>query len=409
MPFAVIDFETTGIFWNRDRVIEVGVVLLDDSLEVEAEFETLINPNRDLGPQHIHQIKSSWILNAPSFEDVAADVAECLRGRTVVAHNASFDAHFAEREFQRLAQDFSFDWLVESNLPSGFVCTKRLSRHLFGVQAQSLGWLANAMKLSNERPHAAISDARLTSEIFRKLVIQSKSAEDEVFLAGSHGNPSLEKAKATRLVTRPVGHSTEKSVVDQILDGLEPLGSDDGLAAFSNLLLQNCLDFELSTHQAMHLAQLAKELGLGVQEVQTARELVFQTLARHFWSDGRLSDFEEAGLEKLAENLEIDSKLLEANLEAPAADHFIESTLGGSSDTFLLTGFATEDKRELSERLMQIGHQVVDGFSRQVNFVLALDPDSLSGKAKAARKAGVPVLGRQFVDYLWDRHLSSAD
>ena len=45
----------------------------------------------------------------------------------------------------------------------------------------------------------------------------------------------------------------------------------------------------------------------------------------------------------------------------------------------------------------------VDGFSKKEDVVLANDPDTQSGKAKSARKSGVPVLGAKFVDYLQDR------
>ena len=55
MPFAVIDFETTGISPERgDRVTEVGLVLTDDFGAIEYEWSTLVNPRRDVGASHIH-------------------------------------------------------------------------------------------------------------------------------------------------------------------------------------------------------------------------------------------------------------------------------------------------------------------------------------------------------------------
>lgn len=57
MPFAVIDFETTGLAPERtDRVVEVGVVLTDDEGRIEHEWTTLLNPHRDIGVTHIHGI-----------------------------------------------------------------------------------------------------------------------------------------------------------------------------------------------------------------------------------------------------------------------------------------------------------------------------------------------------------------
>ena len=55
--YAVIDTETTGLLpSHRHRVIEIAVVLLDARGQVEREWVTLLNPHRDLGPQHIHGI-----------------------------------------------------------------------------------------------------------------------------------------------------------------------------------------------------------------------------------------------------------------------------------------------------------------------------------------------------------------
>src|ERR687886_2108778 len=85
---AVLDVETTGLSPRTDRIVELGVVLLDDRGEVEAEFETLINPGRDVGPTHLHGIRAADVAEAPSFAEVAPYLRSLLSGRVVVAHNA---------------------------------------------------------------------------------------------------------------------------------------------------------------------------------------------------------------------------------------------------------------------------------------------------------------------------------
>ena len=44
--FAVVDTETTG-FGKTDRILEIGIVLVDGN-EMVQEWETLINPERDI-------------------------------------------------------------------------------------------------------------------------------------------------------------------------------------------------------------------------------------------------------------------------------------------------------------------------------------------------------------------------
>lgn len=66
--YAVLDTETTGINkFHNDRVIEIGIVLLDMDLNIEGTLETVLNPHRDLGATHIHHMPGYICENAPGF------------------------------------------------------------------------------------------------------------------------------------------------------------------------------------------------------------------------------------------------------------------------------------------------------------------------------------------------------
>jgi DNA polymerase-3 subunit epsilon len=104
--FAVIDLETTGFSPLRERVVEVAVVLLDaDGIEVEA-FCTLVDPERDPGPTHVHGITAAMLGGAPTFAEVHPYLAGLLSGRVVVGHNVDrFDLAFLRAECERLGED----------------------------------------------------------------------------------------------------------------------------------------------------------------------------------------------------------------------------------------------------------------------------------------------------------------
>jgi len=100
--FAVIDLETTGFAYNaNDRVCEIGVVLVSPEGRREHSWTTLVNPQRDLGAQHIHRIDATDARMAPRFADVVGDLTGLLAGRVVVAHNSAFDASFLAAEYAR--------------------------------------------------------------------------------------------------------------------------------------------------------------------------------------------------------------------------------------------------------------------------------------------------------------------
>ena len=66
--FAVIDCETTGLY-TADRIIEIAVVIIDHRTgQIINEYDTLINPQRDVGPAGIHGIVPSMLQLAPTFE-----------------------------------------------------------------------------------------------------------------------------------------------------------------------------------------------------------------------------------------------------------------------------------------------------------------------------------------------------
>ncbi|MDA2988104.1 MAG: exonuclease domain-containing protein, partial [Actinomycetota bacterium] len=70
--FVVVDCETTGL-GKHDRLVEVAAVTVDpDSLEIVDEYDTLINPERDMGPVNIHGVTASMVEAAPSFGEIAA-------------------------------------------------------------------------------------------------------------------------------------------------------------------------------------------------------------------------------------------------------------------------------------------------------------------------------------------------
>ena len=76
--FAVIDFETTGLFpGGHDRVVEVAVVHADPHGTITGRWDTLVNPGRDLGPQSIHRIRAADVLDAPTSTRSQANSSSC--------------------------------------------------------------------------------------------------------------------------------------------------------------------------------------------------------------------------------------------------------------------------------------------------------------------------------------------
>lgn len=121
-PLCFVDIETNGLNHIRGRVIEVAAIRVEDG-EVVQTLRTLVDPGTEL-PYYITNltgITTNDLTGAPTFDQIAGELAEILEGAVFVAHNVRFDYSFLKQEFARLGAPF---------LPKQ-LCTVKLSRALY--------------------------------------------------------------------------------------------------------------------------------------------------------------------------------------------------------------------------------------------------------------------------------------
>jgi DNA polymerase-3 subunit epsilon len=100
---AIIDFETTGLSPENDRVLEIGVACFSAG-QLTMLKNWLVNPGIPIPEEAraIHNISDEDLKDAPSFCAVARELADVLRGHIPVAYNAGFDRAFLHAELRRL-------------------------------------------------------------------------------------------------------------------------------------------------------------------------------------------------------------------------------------------------------------------------------------------------------------------
>lgn len=149
---AFVDVETSGTSATSDRIIDIGIVRVENGKIVE-EFETLINPQTHVSP-YISQMTSitpEMLYRAPIFEEVKSKVYELLDGATFAAHNAQFDYAFIKNEFAR----------YETKFNSKMLCTVRLSRMLFPTERHhNLDAVIERFGIEVGQRHRAFPDAK---------------------------------------------------------------------------------------------------------------------------------------------------------------------------------------------------------------------------------------------------------
>jgi DNA polymerase III subunit epsilon len=159
-----VDLETTGGSPAYNRIIEVGLVRVQNGVQVE-QWSTLVNPGVPI-PSNIEfftGISNEMVRGAPSFADIADDVFEKLRGAVFVAHNARFDYAFLHRELLR----------VNLHLSAPALCTVKLSRRLYPEYVRhNLDAVMERHGLVCRARHRALGDALVLRDLWQQLQAQ---------------------------------------------------------------------------------------------------------------------------------------------------------------------------------------------------------------------------------------------
>ena len=164
--WAVVDVETSGFRPGQARIVSIAALALGDDGNVEHSVSTLLNPGVDPGPTHVHGLTAEMLAGKPCFADVAAELIEVLRGRTLVAHNVSFDYSFLAAEAELAGLELPIDSVM---------CTVELARRLeLGVDNMRLETLAAHWGISQMRPHDALDDALVLAQILKPALVRAR-------------------------------------------------------------------------------------------------------------------------------------------------------------------------------------------------------------------------------------------
>ncbi|MBL0342568.1 MAG: DNA polymerase III subunit epsilon [Bacteroidetes bacterium] len=164
--FAVVDLETTGGHAGTDKIIEIAIYIHDGNQIVD-EYSSLVNPGVDI-PYFISKltgITDDMVSSAPSFSDIANDIAAILSNHVFVAHNVMFDYQFISFALKQNGYNYERKLL----------CTCRTSRTLLpGLPSYSLGKLCRSLSIPLNDAHRAAADAKATTYILDLLLAKSK-------------------------------------------------------------------------------------------------------------------------------------------------------------------------------------------------------------------------------------------
>ena len=163
----VLDTETTGLDYENDhRIVEIGIVELENHIPTGGFFHYYLNPERDLDKRalEVHGLSREFLNDKPKFSDIASELIDYISDSKIIIHNAAFDVGFINAELtkcnmKKLSDDMIIDTLV-------------LAKKKFSGQSVSLDSLCRKFNidLTGREIHGALKDAKLLASVYLELI-----------------------------------------------------------------------------------------------------------------------------------------------------------------------------------------------------------------------------------------------
>jgi DNA polymerase III epsilon subunit-like protein len=168
----VVDVETTGLFVERDAVVEVAWhnLTTNESGVFVPPHKPVELGNADLKALQMNRYVDRLALADRDRGDAAWELAEQLEGNTLAGSNPAFDAAFLNAMFTR---QYSDDELAETTWHHRLLDLSAYAAGVLGLPPTELPGLAKVCELldvTNAAPHTAMGDVQATAECFRKLM-----------------------------------------------------------------------------------------------------------------------------------------------------------------------------------------------------------------------------------------------
>lgn len=156
--WVFLDLETTGLDPRQDKIIEIAALGLTKSGE-KSSFYSLVSPGIPLPPHIVRLtgIDDGMLEGAPAFWELEESLWKFLEGKTIVAHQASFDIGFLQEGLGRPLNNKQVD-------------TCELAKLLVpGSSSYSLRYLTKTLNLKADPTHRAMADTLALEALFNHL------------------------------------------------------------------------------------------------------------------------------------------------------------------------------------------------------------------------------------------------
>lgn len=163
LSFCIIDLETTGGNPESEKIIEIGMVRIEDR-KITEERTWLVNPQKDIPDfvQKLTGIRKNDVEHAPVIEEVIDEVVQFIGTSILVAHNTSFDIPFLNGVLKKLQRP---------TMDNKVICTNIMTKYMIpDIMSSNLNYMSQIFNIPHSQAHRAIEDARATGHLLLKFM-----------------------------------------------------------------------------------------------------------------------------------------------------------------------------------------------------------------------------------------------
>ena len=167
MSEIFLDTETTGLsFKDGHRIVEIACIETQNLIPTNKTFHKLINPKRNVPEEafKIHGFSQEFLSSKKTFDQVADEFLNFIKGKKLIIHNANFDLGFLNGELTAIKKKLIDKTLVIDSL--------EVARNKFPGLSNSLDALCRRFNidLSRRTKHNALLDCELLREAYIHLL-----------------------------------------------------------------------------------------------------------------------------------------------------------------------------------------------------------------------------------------------
>jgi len=197
MSEIFLDTETTGLsFKDGHKIVEIACVETKDLIPTNKIFHKLINPKRDMPEEafKIHGFSKEFLSNKETFDQVAEEFLNFIKGKKLIIHNANFDLGFLNGELGTIKKELIDKVVVIDSL--------EIARNKFPGTSNSLDALCKRFNIdiSRRTKHNALLDCELLREVYINLL----DVKEPRFNLSSTEQDSIKSSNKERVYSKTI-------------------------------------------------------------------------------------------------------------------------------------------------------------------------------------------------------------